>query len=56
MLHLWFYLIGIEFLDFRVSFCLIENEGHIRYVFDPLMGVIKIFGGDGVWTFIKVIH
>ena len=39
---------------FCVSFILSENEWHIRYVFDPPMGVIKIFDGDGVWTFIFI--
>ena len=33
---------------FCVGFILIENEWHIQYVFDPLMGVITIFCGDGV--------
>ena len=27
------------------------NECHIKYVFDPLMGVIMIFVGDGVQDF-----
>ena len=39
---------------FVCYFILNENEWHIRYVFDPLMGVIKIFDGDGVWTFIFI--
>ena len=29
---------------------------HIKYVFDILVDVINIFGGDGVWTFITFIH
>ena len=40
LLHLWSYLIGIEFVDFCVSFLLSANKWHIKYVFDPLMGVI----------------
>ena len=31
-----------------------ENEWHIQYVFDPLIIVIKIFDGDGVWKFIFI--
>ena len=41
---------------FCVSFILSENEWHIKYVFDPLIGVINIFCGGGVWTFINFIH
>ena len=48
LLNLLFYFIGIEFVDFCVSYLLGDNELHIKYVFDPLMGVITIIGGDGV--------
>ena len=47
MCELWnllFYLIGIEFVDFCVSFILSENEYNIKYVFGPLMGVIFFVG------------
>ena len=49
-------MVGLEFLDFCVIFLLSEIEWHIKYVFNPLMDVIKIFGGVGVWTFINFIH
>ena len=56
-LHVCYYLVGIEILGFFcVSYILSENEWRIKYVFDPLMGVINIFGGDGVWTFIGFIR
>ena len=48
LLNLLFYFIGIEFVDFCVSYLLGENELHIKYVFDPLMGAIIIFGVDRV--------
>ena len=34
-------------MDFCVSFIMSENEGHIKYVFDPPIGVIKILAGMG---------
>ena len=35
-------------MDFCVSFLLSENKGHVKYIFDPLMGVINILVGWGV--------
>ena len=51
--HVWCYVVRVEIFGlFVLVFILSENEWHIRYVFDIQVGVINIFDGDDVWTFL----
>ena len=52
LLHLWFYFIGIEFVDFCVSFLLSENELYIKYVFDTILIILM---GRPPWHYSMLI-
>ena len=49
-------VIGIEFVYVVLVYLSRINECNTECVFDPLMDVVMIFGGDGVWVLFLFRH